>query len=35
MPSKKYYSILGISENATQAEIKKAYRKGALTWHPF
>jgi len=34
MPSKKYYSILGISENATQAEIKKAYRKGALTWHP-
>jgi len=33
MPSKKYYEILGISENATQVEIKKAYRKEALKWH--
>jgi len=33
MPSKKYYTILGIPENATQKEIKKAYRKEALTWH--
>jgi len=33
MPSKKYYTILGIPENATQKDIKKAYRKEALTWH--
>jgi DnaJ-domain-containing protein 1 len=29
-----YYSILYISENATELEIKKAYRKLALEWHP-
>jgi curved DNA-binding protein CbpA len=31
---RKYYEILEISENATQEEIKKNYRKLALKWHP-
>ena len=29
-----YYDILGITKNATAAEIKKAYRKKALKHHP-
>lgn len=29
-----YYDILGISKNATEAEIKKAYRKKAIEYHP-
>jgi len=31
---KKYYEILEISEDATAGEVKKAYRKLALKWHP-
>jgi DnaJ-class molecular chaperone len=31
---KNYYKILGVSENATDIDIKKAYRQGALFWHP-
>lgn len=29
-----YYEILGIDKNATEVEIKKAYRKKAIEYHP-
>lgn len=29
-----YYDILGVSKNATSDELKRAYRKQALAWHP-
>lgn len=32
--SKDYYKILGISKDATQEEIKKAYRRLAMKYHP-
>lgn len=35
MPTKRdYYDILGVSKTASAEELKRAYRKQALEWHP-
>lgn len=32
--NKDYYAILGITKNASDADIKKAYKKLAMKYHP-
>ena len=34
MAKRDYYEVLGLSKNATDDEIKKAYRRIAIKWHP-
>lgn len=34
MPKRDYYDVLGISRHAADGDIKKAYKKLAIKWHP-
>ena len=34
MSQRDYYEVLGVSRNASGAELKKAFKKLAMTYHP-
>ena len=34
MSARDYYEVLGIAKGASEADIKSAYRKQALKYHP-
>lgn len=34
MAKRDYYEVLGVAKDASEADIKKAYRKAAMKYHP-
>lgn len=34
MSKRNYYDVLGVDKKAAEPEIKKAYKKLAIKWHP-
>ena len=34
MAKRDYYEVLGVSKDASESDIKKAYRKAAMKYHP-